>query len=102
MAAQWYRIRRVPFDHGWSAPGPGRHRRTARFHRGADATADLGASEPDLTHWAFPHFLLDGHHKLQAAAEVGVPIRVLSLLPVDHSLATRDQVLELPALLASA
>lgn len=66
------------------------------------ATVGSDASEPDLTHWGFPHFLLDGHHKLQAAAEVGVPIRLLSLLSVDHSLATRDQVLELPAMLPSA
>jgi hypothetical protein len=66
------------------------------------ATFRSGASEPDLTHWGFTHFLLDGHHKLQAAAEKGMAIRLLSLLSVDHSLATRDQVLAIPAMLASA
>ena len=66
------------------------------------ATEHLGASEPTLTHWGLAHFLLDGHHKLQAAAEAGVTIRLLSLLSVDHSLASRDQVLAIPAVLASA
>ncbi|MFJ4210239.1 hypothetical protein ACIPY2_17435 [Paenarthrobacter sp. NPDC089675] len=31
-------------------------------------------------HWGLVHFLLDGHHKMQAAAESGRPLRLLSLL----------------------
>ncbi len=38
-------------------------------------------------HWNLTHFLLDGHHKVQASAETGRPIRLLSLLSVDSSLA---------------
>jgi hypothetical protein len=66
------------------------------------AVAGPGATEPDQAHWGFVHFLLDGHHKLQAAAEAGAAIRILSLLSVDHSLAGRDAVLALPAMLTSA
>ena len=54
------------------------------------------------THWALTHFLLDGHHKMQAAAETGHPIRLLSLLAVDAGLATPEQVAQLPTLRAAA
>ena len=58
---------------------------------------------PDYySHWALTHFLLDGHHKMQAAAETGRPVRLLSLLAVGAGLAAPDQVNQLPALRASA
>jgi hypothetical protein len=43
-------------------------------------------------HWGLTHFLLDGHHKMQAAAETGRPLQILSLLSVDGSLADRDEI----------
>lgn len=43
-------------------------------------------------HWCFTHFLLDGHHKMHAAADSGRPLRLLSLLSVDGSLATAEQI----------
>lgn len=43
-------------------------------------------------HWAFTHFLLDGHHKIQAAAETGSQLRLLSLLSVDASLAGQESI----------
>jgi hypothetical protein len=49
-------------------------------------------------HWGLTHFLLDGHHKMQAAAEAGRPLRLLSLLAVDASLATPEQVAQVPLL----
>lgn len=55
-----------------------------------------------FAHWALTHFLLDGHHKLQAAAETGESLRLLALLSVDASLATRDQVTAIPKLRAAA
>jgi hypothetical protein len=54
------------------------------------------------THWALTHFLLDGHHKTQAAAETGHPLRLLSLLAVEAGLATLEQVTQLPTLRAAA
>ncbi|MFD3444373.1 hypothetical protein ACFDTO_07225 [Microbacteriaceae bacterium 4G12] len=47
-------------------------------------------------HWALTHFLLDGHHKLQAAAETGRPMQLLSLLSLDRSLATKDELQQVP------
>jgi len=44
------------------------------------------------THWGLTHFLLDGHHKLEAAARTGRPVRLLALVTVDGSLATQPDV----------
>jgi hypothetical protein len=43
-------------------------------------------------HWGLTHFLLDGHHKMHAAAEAHRPLRPLSLLSIDESLAKAEQV----------
>ncbi|MFK0009146.1 hypothetical protein ACIQTZ_19080 [Paenarthrobacter sp. NPDC090520] len=43
-------------------------------------------------HWGLMHFLLDGHHKMQAAAESGRPLRLLSLLAVEDGLSSEDKV----------
>jgi hypothetical protein len=47
-------------------------------------------------HWSLTHFLLDGHHKMEAAARTGRPLRLLTLVSMDEGLATRDQVLRVP------
>ncbi|HEX4430493.1 MAG TPA: hypothetical protein VHZ96_14595 [Frankiaceae bacterium] len=51
-------------------------------------------------HWGLTHFLLDGHHKMQAAADLGQPLRLLSLLSTDASLAGAEQIARLPILRA--
>lgn len=66
-----------------------------------DVCAPAVEQGPDYhTHWALTHFLLDGHHRFQAAAETSRPIRLLSLLAVTEGLATAAQVAELPTLRA--
>ncbi|NMD57668.1 MULTISPECIES: hypothetical protein [Tsukamurella] len=50
-------------------------------------------------HWAVTHFLLDGHHKFEAAARVGAPLRLLALMNIDESLAGAEVIAELPGLL---
>lgn len=49
-------------------------------------------------HWGLTHFLLDGHHKVEAAARGGNKLRLLSLLAIEASLATENQVLGVPEL----
>lgn len=51
-------------------------------------------------HTGLVHFVLDGHHKLEAAARLGVPVTVLSFISVDASLADEATVAGLPELLA--
>lgn len=43
-------------------------------------------------HWGLTHFLLDGHHKMQAAAETNRPLQLLSLLSIDDGLAEESDV----------
>jgi hypothetical protein len=43
-------------------------------------------------HWGLSHFLLDGHHKFQAAADRDRPLRLLALVSVEGSLASAEQV----------
>jgi hypothetical protein len=43
-------------------------------------------------HWCVTHFLLDGHHKLQAASEERRAVRLLSIVSIDHSLATLTDI----------
>jgi hypothetical protein len=44
------------------------------------------------THWCLAHFLLDGHHKVHAAATSGRPIRLLSFLAVDKGVSSEEDV----------
>ena len=60
------------------------------------------ATQDGLVHWGLTHFVLDGHHKLQAAAEGGRRLRLLSLLALEQSLANRDELLRLPGILAGS
>ncbi len=75
----------------------------------AVAVSTLDVSQPAVlagpdyyAHWGLTHFLLDGHHKVHAAARAGKSLQVLSLLSVDASLATPEQVHIVPDLLSQA
>ena len=68
--------------------------------RRVPAMAD--GSEDYYKHWVVTHFLLDGHHKFEAAARVGAPLRLLALVNIDESLAGPEAVAELPDLLSRA
>jgi hypothetical protein len=50
---------------------------------------------PDVTeHWCLSHYLLDGHHKVYAASELGVPVSILSFLASEKGVSTQEQVAE--------
>ena len=54
-------------------------------------------------HWGLAHYLLDGHHKVEAAAQVGASVRLLSLVSVDGSSTDfRREVERLPSILETA
>lgn len=49
--------------------------------------------DPPVTeHWCLAHYLLDGHHKTLAAARAQAPLRFVSFLAVDESIATEEDV----------
>lgn len=51
-------------------------------------------------HWGLTHFLLDGHHKLEAAARSGAKMQILALVSLKDSLALPEELNRLPELLA--
>lgn len=64
-----------------------------------DVSAPAVDMGPDwCAHWGLTHFLLDGHHKMEAAARAGTRVQLLSLLSVDASLASTEQVERVPEL----
>lgn len=71
----------------------------------AVSTLDVCAPAVDsapgyCAHWGLTHFLLDGHHKLQAAADSSRSLQLLSLLSVEGSLAAPEDVCRVPKLRA--
>lgn len=60
----------------------------------------LGLAEDPCEHWCLTHFLLDGHHKLEAAATAGRPVRLLSLLALGEGMSGAEDWARLPALRA--
>ncbi|GLY24843.1 hypothetical protein [Micromonospora sp. NBRC 101691] len=81
--------------------------RSANLTAVAVSTLDICAPAVEqgtdyYTHWALTHFLLDGHHKMQAAATAERPVQLLSLLSIDASLASPEEVGRVPALRRAA
>lgn len=64
------------------------------------APAVASQSTDYYNHWGLTHFLLDGHHKMAAAAAVGASLRLLALISVEGSLAAEAEVLRVPELRA--
>lgn len=57
----------------------------------AVAVATLDAKQhhdSSSAHLCLIHFLLDGHHKMAAAAELGRPLTLLSFVALDHGIST--------------
>ena len=48
-----------------------------------------GDPDPNM-HWCLPHYLVDGHHKVAAAAAAGGPVRLLSYLALDEGCSTEE------------
>lgn len=48
--------------------------------------------EDYYAHWTLTHILLDGHHKVEAAAATGRPLRLLSLLDERISIASAEEL----------
>lgn len=46
----------------------------------------------EIAHWCLTHYLIDGHHKIAAAALVGQPITLLTFIASDRGVSKPDQV----------
>jgi hypothetical protein len=63
--------------------------------------ATLRNLPPVTEHWCFPSLLIDGHHKVFAAAKLKKPITMLTFLAIDDGTADSPQIDALPRLLAT-
>lgn len=57
-----------------------------------------GAPSDQYAHWGLTHFLLDGHHKVEAAVKCGRPLTLLTLVASAASLCDQNQLQLLPDL----
>lgn len=51
-----------------------------------------GTDPPVTQHYLLAHYLIDGHHKMRAAAQAGRPLTLLSFLARDHCMASRNDI----------
>jgi hypothetical protein len=63
--------------------------------------ADWEGNPEINAHWCLSHYLLDGHHKILAASELGLPISILSFLAVEKGISTREEIEEVVQVLAA-
>lgn len=73
----------------------------------AVALAVLDVKQPEYdegetpsAHWCLAHYLVDGHHKVLAASQAGLPLTLLSFLAVDKGVSTDAEVQELVTVLS--
>jgi hypothetical protein len=45
-----------------------------------------------IDHWCLTHYLLDGHHKMAAAARAGCPLTLVAFLAADRGTATEAEI----------
>jgi hypothetical protein len=50
-----------------------------------------GPGTSDYTHHCLAHFLLDGHHKVYAAAKLNKPLRLLSFVSQEYGVSTLEE-----------
>lgn len=52
--------------------------------------------EKDITsHYCLTHYLIDGHHKVYAAAKAGKPLTLISFLAIGQGVSSEDEIAEL-------
>jgi hypothetical protein len=56
---------------------------------------DWDGEKEIISHWCLAHYLIDGHHKVYAAAKSGKAITLISFLAVSHGVSSEDQIAEL-------
>lgn len=60
-----------------------------------DVKAPADSLEEEYEHWCLAHYLLDGHHKMAAAAKSRSPITMVSFIAVEHGVSSKEDVMTL-------
>lgn len=58
----------------------------------AVSVLDIKGPYDGADHWCLAHYLLDGHHKIAAAARSGSEITLIALIAVDQGISDRESV----------
>lgn len=53
---------------------------------------DIKQPHDGLAHWCMAHYLLDGHHKVEAAAQEAKPITLLAFIPIDGGISRKEHI----------
>ena len=64
--------------------------------------ADWEGEKETVEHYVLANYLVDGHHKVYAAAKNGSPISLVSFLAIDKGISTNEQIAEVISSLKSA
>lgn len=48
-----------------------------------------------ISHWCLAHYLLDGHHKVYAAAATGKPLTFVSFLAVEKGISSEEEIIDM-------
>ena len=51
-----------------------------------------GPAMGGVDHWCFAHYMIDGHHKVAAAASAGSPLTIITFVASDRSVASRAEI----------
>lgn len=57
--------------------------------------ADWDGEQDITSHWCLAHYVVDGHHKVYAAAKNGKPLTLLSFLAVNQGVSSEEEINEL-------
>jgi hypothetical protein len=57
--------------------------------------ADWNGEQDITSHWCLAHYLVDGHHKVYAAAKNGKPLTLVSFLAVSQGVSSEEEITEL-------
>jgi hypothetical protein len=64
--------------------------------------ADWDAEKEITSHWCLAHYLIDGHHKVYAAAKNGQALTLVSFLAVNQGVSSEEEIRKLLAALNDA
>lgn len=51
-----------------------------------------GPADCGTDHWCMAHYILDGHHKIAAAARAGKPVSLIAFIAIDHGISSAEQL----------
>lgn len=64
--------------------------------------SDFEDGQEVTSHWCLTHYIIDGHHKVHAAALVKKPVTLISFLAIDRCISSAEEIEKMLAVLSNA